>query len=236
MCCGVMMRTLKLGMAFMLVLSASGCAGRGERSDLLTLLGADPANVRASDQDIENTYDALTLLSWAEAAYVSEDWIVAAADYHRFLELHPQHRMAAFAQYRLALSLNHQVSTPDRDPGPMQEALAAFEKILADFPQSLYVDAAREQIAVLIEKKAEHQYQIALFYYKKSAYPAAAARFEAALALTQREPLAPKALYYLARTHHGLGQDKAAQENLARLASQYPHSAYIAKSAGLLMP
>ncbi len=212
----------------------SGCAGRKERSDLLDLLGTTPEEVRASDQDVDNTYDALTLLSWAEAAYVSEDWIVAVADYRRFLTLHPQHRMAAFAQYRLAQSLEHQVNSPDRDPGPMQEALLAFGKILSDFPQSLYADAARSRIAALTEKKAEHQYQVALFYYKKKAYPAAVARFEAALTLTQTEPVAPKSLYYLAQTYHRLGQDEAAREALSRLASRYPDSIYVAKTERLL--
>jgi outer membrane protein assembly factor BamD len=219
---------------WVLVLVASGCAGRKERSDLLDLLGTTPEEVRASNQDIDNTYDALTLLSWAEAAYVSEDWIVAAADYRRFLALHPQHRMAAFAQYRLALSLEHQVNSADRDPGPVQEALLEFGKILSDFPQSLYVDAARSRISILTEKKAEHQYQVALFYYKKKAYPAAVARFEVALGLTQDEPLAPKALYYLAQAHHHLGQDEAAREALSRLTRQYPDSVYVAKSARLL--
>lgn len=223
-----------LGRAVVLLLVLSGCGGRKEHSDLLTLLGADPTVVHSLDQDVEHTYDALTLLSWAEAAYVSEDWVAAVLDYRRFLTLHPQHRMAAFAQYRLASSLDRQVSTPDRDPGAMQEALAAYETILSDFPQSLYADAARNRVAALTQKKAEHQSQVALFYYKRAAYPAAIARFKAVLALTDHEPLAPKALYYLSHAHHRLGHDNEAQEAMARLVEQYPHSDYAVKRVGRL--
>ena len=142
----------------------AGCAGTGEKSELLSLLGVDEKITDTSDEGVEKVYDALTLLKRGEADYVKGDYLVASDEYQRFLELHPFHRMAPFAQYRLALSYYNQMGTDDRDPGPLERGLASFQKVVALYPQSLYVDEARAKIQELTHRQAQREFYVGHFY------------------------------------------------------------------------
>jgi outer membrane protein assembly factor BamD len=211
----------------------AGCVGSGEKSELLSLLGIDEKIVDTVDEG-ENIFDALTLLKRGEAHYTQEDYTSAADEFGRFLELYPLHRMAAFAKYRLGMSHYHQMNTHDRDPGPMKKATAAFEKLVTDHPQSLYVEEARENIVKLTRRQAEHEFYIGHFYYKKEAYPAAILRLEKALAKEGKGPTAEKALYYLGLSHYHAGHREEARGIFQKLLSEYPRSPYARQSEGML--
>ncbi len=213
----------KLLILFVLLLSA--CAGTEEKSELLTILGVDEKIVD-TDQESENTYDALTLLKRGEAYFIKEDYIEAVSEFERFLSLHPFHRMAAFSQYKLAMSYFHQIHTIDRDPAPMEKALAAFQKVKTQFPKSLYVDEATEKIAELKKRQGEHQFQIGRFYFRTEAYPAAIARFEKVLARFEKGELTEKTLFFLGRSHFGAGDHEASLKVFDALLTSYPDSQY----------
>ncbi len=213
----------KLLVLFVLLLSA--CAGTEEKSELLTILGVDEKIVD-TDQESESTYDALTLLKRGEAYFVKEDYIEAVAEFERFLSLHPFHRMAAFAQYKVAMSYFHQIHTIDRDPAPMEKALAAFQRVKTQFPKSLYIDEATEKIAELKQRQGEHQFHIGRFYYRTEAYPAAIARFEKVLVRFPKGELAEKTLFFLGRTQFNSGDHKASLKTFEDLLVSYPDSPY----------
>ena len=182
---------------FLIFVFISGCATSGEKSELLSLLGVDEKIADTSDQGVESIYDALTLLKRGEAYFVKGEYTEASQEFQRFLELHPFHRMAAFAQYRLGMSYYNQMNTNDRDPGPMEKAITAFQKVVTQYPESLYTDESREKIGVLRHRQAEHHFYVGQFYYKNAAYPAAISRFKKVLAQEEPGPLAEKTLYFL---------------------------------------
>lgn len=206
-----------------------GCAGSEEKSELLSLLGVDEKIVDASDQGADNTYDAITLLKRGEAYFVKGEYIEAVSEFERFLSLYPFHRMAAFSQYKLAMSYFHQINTIDRDPAPMEKALVAFQKVLLQYPQSLYVDEAREKVETLRHRQAEHQFYIGRFYYRTKAYPAAIARLEKVLERSDEGPLTEKTLYLLGLSHRGIGDAETALEIFRKLLTQFPESSYTEK-------
>lgn len=212
----------------------TGCAGTEEKSELLDLLGVNEEIADTSDEGVENTYDALTLLKRGEAHFVKGSYAEASDEFIRFLELHPFHRMAAFAQYRLAMAYFRQMNTNDRDPGPMEKALAAFQKVVTDYPQSLYVAEAREKIAALEGRQAEHDFYVGHFYYKKSAYSAAIARFNKILARGEKGPLAEKTLYYMGLAHYHSGNPEEARRSFHQLQREHPDSPYVGRSEEML--
>lgn len=221
------------GMVLISILMA-GCAASGEKSDLLSLLGVDEKIADTSDQGVESIYDALTLLKRGEAYFVKGDFAEASQEFLRFLELHSLHRMAAFAQYRLGMSYYHQMNTNDRDPGPMEKALGAFQKVVNQYPESLYIGEAREKIGILQRRQAEHHLYVGHFYYKNSAYPAAIFRFKKVLAQEEQGPLAEKALYYMGLSYYYAGGQKDAYETFQKLLKEHPRSSYSRESEEML--
>ena len=207
------------------ILILAGCSGTEEKSELLSLLGVDEKIVD-TDHETEDTYDAITLLKRGEAFYVKEEYIEAVAEFERFLLLHPFHRMAAFSQFKLAMSYFQQLNTIDRDPGPMRKAMAAFERVVSQYPQSLYVQEAQEKIAKLKLRALKHEFLIGHFYYRTEAYPAAIARFNKILTKETDDALREKTLYYLGLAHFESGAFAEASNIFRQFMEKYPQSEF----------
>lgn len=213
------------GRFIVLLFFLAGCAGAEQKSELLSLLGVDEKIVD-TEENTENTYDAITLLKRGEAFYVKEDYIEAVAEFDRFLLLHPFHRMAAFAQFKMAMSYFQQINTIDRDPGPMEKAMSAFAKVVSQYPQSLYVEEAKEKISNLKRREAEYEFLVGHFYYRTEAYSAAIARFEKILARETEDRLLEKTLYFLGLSYFEKGDSSRASNTFEQLLEKYPHSSF----------
>jgi len=196
------------------------------KSELLTLSHTDSEIVDLAGQETETIYDPLSLLKRGEAYWVKEDYVSAASEYRRFLELFPSHRMAPFAQYSLAESYAHQVSATDRDPTPIENALIVFHRVLTKYPDSLYAGEAAERIKELRNQQAEYQFYVGYFYYKREAYPAAIARFENLLQTGLPGEITEKTLYYMGLSHYRNGNLEMAKAAFQRLKSEYAASPY----------
>jgi outer membrane protein assembly factor BamD len=209
----------------------SGCAtALSQKSDLLKLSHNDEGFVDFADQETGTIYDPLSLLKRGEAFRVKEDYPAAVAEYSRFLELYPFHRMAAFAQYSLGECYISQVSTTDRDPTPAEQAIFAFHQVIKKYPDSLYAKEAEEKVSTLKSSQTEYQFRIGYFYYKKEAYPAAIARFENILKEAAPGTGAEKTLYYLSIALDRSGNREQAKVVLQRLQSEYKDSSFLQKN------
>jgi outer membrane assembly lipoprotein YfiO len=217
------MHIRKMTLFVILLAGLAGCAGKAERSNLLDLFAVDPSGGDRFERDLDNTYDAMTLLRWAEASYVKGEYAVAASEYSRFLELYPAHAMSPFARYRLALSYDKQIDKPNRDPIPAQKAQAAFQDLIQSDPDSPYTSEARQRLGDLSHRLAKQAFHVGMFYYNKSAWRAAIVRFIQATSDTDAS-LAAKALYFLGQSYEKAGYPKEAAEVWGRLQSEYPDS------------
>lgn len=222
-----MFHSLTIAIVFIML---SGCAGSEEKSELLSLLGVDEKIVDTANQETDDTYDAITLLKRGEAYFVKGDPIEAIAEFKRFLSLHPFHRMAAFAQYKIAMSYFQQMHTIDRDPAPMEKALSSFQRVVSQYPNSLYLDEAQAKIKELKYRKNEYEFHIGHFYYRTNAYLAAIARFEKVLSVSEEDPLIEKTLYFLALSHFNRGNPEIALKTFRHLLEKYPESEYKLKT------
>lgn len=191
----------------------AGCAGRDDAAltPLLTIS--------------ELQYDAGVIMTKAENLYTEKDYDQAAAEYERFLELHPVHRWAPHAQFKLALSYAHQIPKVGRDPTIAEKAKAAFERVLA-YPGTRYEEAAKAKLIEIRRYLGQSDLAVGRFYYKQQRYPAAIARFQKVLDAEVGGEVTEDAWYGLALAYERDGQIDQAAATAQSFLQALPHSRY----------
>jgi len=220
-----------------LALSVSaGCATPDDPlgADIRKQLGVTKNTAEETKDSLELSYDPNVILKRAEGLYMQGEYIEAAGEYQHFLDLHPLHQWADYAQLKLGMSDYQQFTTIDRDVMPIDKALEAFQKLLTTYPNSPYVDEAKKRIDVCRERLAGHQYYVGYFYYRQGAYPAAVFRFEQLLATYPDSRVTQDTLYYLALSYRDQGKDDQAEDRLRSLIEKYPKGRYDLRARRLL--
>jgi len=114
----------------------------------------------------------------ADVKYLQENFVEAAADYQLFRDMHPKHEKIDYVIYRLAESqFNQMPSTFDRDLSIAEESVRYFQEIVNVYPQSQYVDTAKERIEHVYRQVRSREKYIADFYFKTRNYEAALWRY-----------------------------------------------------------
>lgn len=183
---------------------------------------------------IEKNYDPNVIMKRGEAFFEKEEYAEALVEYNHFLDLHRTHILAPYAAFRIGETHFKMAKSIDRDPEPMNKAIAAFERMLKDFPGSRYDGQAQQKIQECHDWLAQTHLFVGQFYYRRGSYLAAAHRFEQIMKLYPDKSVAPDALYFLALSYHELGADDWARANLILLANKYPGSTVSKEGQSLL--
>lgn len=218
-------------------MSTIGCAGKpkqaaGEQS--ANALGSTDEQIFIGDT-IEKNYDPNVIIKRAESFFEKEDYAEAIIEYQHFLDLHKIHALAPYAQYRLGESHHMMIKTFDRDASPVTMALAAYNKLLAEFPGSQWEADAREKIKSCHTVMAQNALFIGKFYFRREAYLAAAHRFEAIVKdHPDLEEIVQESLYYLALSYSELALGDWAKDSLTALSERFPDNKFQADSRKLM--
>lgn len=158
------------------------------------------------------------------------DAALAAID--RFIELNPRHPALDYAYYlRGLINFNRgsgfltRLLPPDperRDPSKFEEAFRDFSRVVDEFPDSRYAEDSRERLIFIRNTLAGYEYNVALFYYERSAYVAAAERARGIVERYQGATVMPYALVLLERSYRALELEEPADNTLAVLERNYP--------------
>src|SRR5262245_46220254 len=183
---------------------------------------------------IKKNYDPNVIMKRGEAYFEKEEYTEAIVEYTHFLDLHRTHILAPYAEFRIGESQMKLTKGIQRDPGPIQKALEAFERLRKNSPGSRYDGPALQKIQECHDLIAQTHLFVGEFYYRRGSYLAAAHRFEQIMKLYPDKAVAPDALYFLALSYHDLGADDWASEKLVLLAEKYPGSAYSSEGKSLL--
>ncbi len=237
---GVHARLLSVSLALLAALAmsaAGGCASKpkpaadGKPGDTLS---STDEQIFIGDT-IEKNYDPNVIIKRAESFFEKEDYAEAIIEYQHFLDLHKIHQLAPYAQYRLGESHYMMVKTFDRDASPVTMALAALNKLLAEFPGSPWEAEAREKIKSCQTFMAQNALFIGKFYYRREAYLASAHRFEAIIKeYPDLEEIVQESLYYLALSYHELALGDWAKDSLTALSERYPDNKFQSESRRLM--
>ena len=223
------------GLAVFVALSflAAGCSSKPKSTASGKPVSGTDEQIFLGDT-IEKNYDPNVIMKRGEAFFDKEEYAEAIVEYQHFLELHRAHQLAVYAQFRMAESHLRMAKSIDRDPEPIQKAIAAFEKLRKDFPGSKYEGQALQRLDDCHDWLAKTHLFVGQFYYRRASYLAAAHRFDQIMKDYADKQVAPEALYYLALTYQELGANDWAVEKLQLLAEKYPNSQFSGDGRRLL--
>ena len=173
----------------------------------------------------DRSYDADIMLRIADTYYGEEKYSEALVEYQAFINFHPVHRDASYAQYQIGMCSIQEFTTIDRDPSVTRAALKEFQALLVKFPGNPYEDEAKKYIATCKERLAEYELYVGRFYYKKGSYPAAIGRLEKLLKDYPGSAVEPDTLYYCGLSHQEQGNKAQAISAFETLAAKYPERA-----------
>lgn len=182
----------------------------------------------------ENRYKAEVQFKIAESLYSEKSYLEARFEYGKFLELHPQHPLAAQAQFQIGMCHAQEVRPFDRDQKVTRDALRAFRLFRQKHPQDTLLQEAEAQILSLRQRLAEHEFDVARFYYRKEAYQAAIRRLLNLIQVYPDMSAMDAALYMLADSYWREENYVKAARVLHALADRFPASAHVSRATARL--
>ncbi|KTC75176.1 competence lipoprotein comL precursor [Legionella birminghamensis] len=165
------------------------------------------------------------------AYYQKGDYPSAAATSERFIHLYPRARHVDYAYYMKGLAnfqqnrgtfANHlPLDESWRDPGTQLQSYSDFATLVERFPDSRYKANALQRMIYLRNMFAQHELNVAQFYYERKMYVAAAERAGYLVKNYPQAPSAKEALAVLYRANSQMGLKKAADDALAVYQATY---------------
>ncbi|OGT99552.1 MAG: outer membrane protein assembly factor BamD [Geobacteraceae bacterium GWC2_48_7] len=166
----------------------------------------------------------------ADAYFMDKDYIEAAAAYEDFRKLHPVHAKAEYALFRQGMSYYRQIHGIDTDQLPVNNAVTILESYLKLYPTGEYIQEVRDSLKDCRNKQLQYEIYVGRYYLKTDKYPAAIARFEAALARFPDSAHRDELLFYLGKAYREAGDNEKARNAYEKLVKEYPASPFAAKA------
>ena len=170
------------------------------------------------------------------AYHMVGDYALAEAAADRFIHAHPTNPHVDYAYYMRGLSNYFQnlgvferifaVDLATRDLTQIRKSYQDFSTLVNRFPESRYAPAAHQYMKYLRNMMANHELQVAQYYYKRGAYVAAANRATNVVRHYQGAPVVPDALVIMVRSYRALHLTQNEQEAMTVLQYNYPDSQY----------
>lgn len=164
--------------------------------------------------------------------YRTLDYEAAAATAERFIRLHPDHPKLDYAYYMKGLAsysvdrglIERFIPTDfsERDMGPARQSFDDFNRLINRFPNSQYVQDARQRMIYLRNLLAAYQLKVANYYMRRGAYVSVAKRAGHVIQHFDKTPSMPEALSLQTKAYLELGLDDLAQQTMKVLAHNYP--------------
>lgn len=108
----------------------------------------------------------------------SADLTEARLRYRDFANRYPNDPDRDYALLMVGRTFTARKPKPDRDLTQVEEALDAYRQLVQLYPDSPYIEEAREQITLLREVLAEHEWLVADFYWRNNRYRGALWRLQ----------------------------------------------------------
>ena len=162
------------------------------------------------------------------------NYVLAVSAYREFLTLFPQHPKSDYAQFRAGESYFKQMGSPDRDQTATNQALEEYQRLLDVYPQSTWVEPARDKIRQCRQALARSDFQVGYFYQKtRKSWRSAIGRYETIVTEYPDYEKFDEVLFRLSQCLAFSGRYAEARPPLARLQAEFPQSAFIEEAKKL---
>ncbi len=234
-----------------LALLAAGCKSGGVKEDPMMALSAAEAleegkslmergKYRRAQEYLTHAFEIEPnsasgregLLLAADALYLgggTSNFIKAESKYRDFLNRFPTSDRAAYVQFQMANCLIKRMRKPDRDQSISLQALGALHDVLQLYPDSEYSGQAREQIKLVRQNLAEHEFVVGFFNYRFRLFPAAIQRFRTVLEEYPETEGQDRVLFHLGLAELKMQDWGGAYDAFERLRDDFPDSPFVAK-------
>jgi outer membrane protein assembly factor BamD len=178
-------------------------------------------------------YAQQAMIDLAYAYYKNEEADAAIAACNRFIKLYPQNAHVDYVYYLKGLTNFNRgkglterylpIDASQRDPGAALQSFQDFSKMIKRFPESEYVDDARQRMTYLRNNLAQNEVHIANYYMRRGAFVAAANRARYVVENYPRTPVIPDALVIMAKAYKVLELDDLSKDAIRVLQLNYPN-------------
>lgn len=114
----------------------------------------------------------------ARAHHLDRNFLLAANEYQRFMQLYRTDPRVEDAEYQYAMTLYERAPKFERDQTDTRKAVDQFQLFIDRYPTSERVAEADSLIRIQREKLAKKQYEAAKLYEKRELYEAAALTYD----------------------------------------------------------
>ncbi|UJQ94613.1 outer membrane protein assembly factor BamD [Mariluticola halotolerans] len=157
---------------------------------------------------------------------------ILAAD--RYLALYPSSPEVPYVLYLKGTSYYGQIKDITRDQQLAQDAIDTLQLLISTYPNSKYVDDARESMRVAYDQLAGKEMSVGRYYQGNGQYGAAINRFRIVTEKYQTSTHIEEALFRLAESYLTLGLVNEARTAAAVLGHNYPSSTWYERAYKLL--
>lgn len=179
-------------------------------------------------------YARKSMVMGAFANYRQGNYEDAVNSAKRYLALYPSSPDAAYAQYIIGLSYFRQIRDVTQDQKESRRAIEAMQEVVTRWPDSEYVDDAKEKIRVARDQLAGKEMQVGRYYLERREYIAAIKRFRFVVENYSNTRQIEEALARLTESYYAMGLTSEAQTAAAVLGQNYPQSQWYKDSYKLL--
>ena len=177
------------------------------------------------------------LLDMAYSQWRMGERVQATATVDRFIKLHPSSPAFDYALYLKGLiNFNDNLglfgnlagqNLAERDQQASRDAYQAFKQLVEQFPASKYSADARQRMDYIVNALAEHEVHVARYYFRRTAYVAAANRAQQAVRDYPQTPASEEALYIMVASYDKLGLPELRDDAERVLKKNFPRSRFV---------
>ena len=184
----------------------------------------------------ESDLDPLVKIATADSYYYQpsiENLIESQNRYQQFVSFYPSHPLAGYAQYQVGMCNLKQSAVPELDQTFTRKAIEEFDKVAKIDTTGRWAIPALVMRGRCLQKIAEHDFDVGLFYYKRKAYDGAIARFKSLLESAPEFEKIDGVYYYLGMALLRSKNDEG-RLYLEKVQHDYPSSRYASKAKDAL--
>ncbi|MGL4488019.1 MAG: outer membrane protein assembly factor BamD [Rhizobiaceae bacterium] len=179
-------------------------------------------------------YARRSIVLGAFANYRQGRYVEAISASKRFLTLYPTDKEAAYAQYIIGLSYWRQIPDVTRDQADSRRTIAAMSEVVERYPESEYVDDAKNKIRFARDQLAGKEMQTGRYYLERKEFLPSIKRFRIVVEEYSNTRHIEEALARLVEAYFAMGLTSEAQTAAAVLGNNFPDSEWYKDSYKLL--